>query len=49
MILVSIQDITLRRTAEEALRKTQERLRHAQQMEAIGRLAAGLPMISITY
>ena len=42
MILVSIHDITERRKTEETLRNTQERLRHAQQLEAIGRLAGGV-------
>ncbi|HMI92348.1 MAG TPA: ATP-binding protein, partial [Polyangiales bacterium] len=35
-------DITERRLAEASLRESEERLRHAQKMESVGRLAAGI-------
>src|SRR5207249_3124775 len=39
MILLSIQDMTARRSAEQELRRSEAHLRQAQKMEAIGRLA----------
>jgi PAS domain S-box-containing protein len=37
-----LRDVTERKAAEEELRVSQERLRHAQRLEAVGRLAGGI-------
>jgi two-component system cell cycle sensor histidine kinase/response regulator CckA len=39
---VVLRDLSERQKAEESLRRSEEQLRHAQKMDAIGRLAAGI-------
>ncbi len=41
-LVVNYRDVTERKRAEESLRAADERLRSAQKMEAVGRLAAGI-------